>query len=550
MHRVIVILGIAGSFLLLLTLVLHAQAAPDVPLGRHCGDVGPLPGEDPDFCGCTWGEVLLHGQPVSGAVVTLTFNNRFVTGTTRLTPLEQQPYFDLTGHDLGARRRDVLTLTAYFAGQTITRTFRAWPEADGEQHIVLAFPERGIWTPWATGSYTRALVLSRDTVWAGGPEGLISINTTTSVSLVHTLPWANPAVRALAAGVDGHIWTIGPGGVAEFDGTTWYNHSVPLNGSPRAVVVNPTDGAVWVGGGDTLGSIAVYTGAWQVKGNFNAPVTALTADDDGHIWAGTWGDGVYRHNGSGGWTRYRETDGLASNWILSAVSGKGAVWFGTWPYLSGQGPRGGIARYDLETGTWRTYTTTHGLAIYALLPQAPAPVYALTVDEIGRPWAGTDDGLRFLADAEWWAAYTATHGLRTGPVMAVAAGHGTVIAASADGLERLDPDAVPGNPPIAQVVSAIPPTLSWGFTLTLTGTGYDQDESNERIVAWDWSSSLDGPLCTAAHCELPHSLFTPGIHSITLRLQDDEGIWSAPVTKTIAVEKVWQVYLPLILRNL
>jgi hypothetical protein len=548
MRRIAMTLGLACGFLLLLMLALQTHAAPAAPAGRHCGGVGPLPPGDPYYCGCTWGEVLFHGRPVPGAAVTLTYESDAVAGTTRSTSLEPAPYFDLTGHILGARRGDMLTLTAHFAGQTVVRPFRAWPGTDEEQHIALALPEQGVWSPWVTGGTTRALALAGDVVWAGGPAGVISVELTSGVSLTHTLPWAEPLVRALAVGTDGHAWAAGDGGVAEFDGSGWQVHTHPLIGTPRALAVDPASGAIWLGGGDATGSVAAYTGTWQVAGSFAAPVTALTVDEEERVWAGTWGDGVYRQDGSGGWTRYRDTDGLASDWVLATAAGGGAVWFGTYPYLSGEGPRGGIARYELAMGTWRTYTTAHGLPADTSFPQAPASIYTLALGEDGWPWAGTVDGVRFLPEGEHWFPYTTTHGLRGGPVLALAAGNGTVIAAVPAGLDRLDLGAVPGSPPTAQIVEVAPLTLTLGTTLTLSGESGDGDEGGAQIVGWDWSSSLDGPLCTSASCTLPYDLFTPGVHSITLRVQDDEGVWSAPVTEAVEVKGTQRVYLPLVLR--
>jgi hypothetical protein len=553
--------------LFLTVLVLQTWAAPVMPTGDHCIGVGPLPFDDLAFCGCTWGEVLFHGQPVPGAAITLTFGDGSVTGTTGLDALEPQPYFDLTAHNLGARRGDIVTLTAHFAGRTVTRTLRAWPESGGEQHVVLALPEQGVWSPWLTGGYTRALALDGDVAWAGGPAGVISISLSSGVSVVHTLPWADTPIRALAVslsspplgGTEGgaRVWAAGDGGIAEFDGSAWHTHTVPLAGTPRALAVDSTTGAVWVGGGDTQGSLAVYTGTWSTAGSFDAPVTALAISppalrssppmggkEGGEVWVGSWGRGVYRQDGDD-WTHYRAVDGLASDDVLAATAGGGAVWFGTAPYLSGQGPRGGIARYDLTTETWRVYTIAHGLPADAALPQAPASVYALALGEGDIPWAGTTDDVHFLAGESWWTA----GGLRPGPVMAFAPASGTIIAATASGLDRLDPAATPGAPPTAQIDAASPTTLTLGATLGLSGSGVDGDEGGGLIVAWAWASSLDGPLCTAASCELPHSLLASGIHSITLQVQDDEGLWSAPVETTVMVEKVWRVYLPLVLRQ-
>jgi hypothetical protein len=551
MQRVAAILVLTGALLLLLIAALQTEAAPEEPLGRHCGDVGPLPFNDPGFCGCTWGKVLFHGKPVPGAAITLTYGGSFVTDTTHLTPLDPEPTFDVTGHNLGAQRGDVMTLTVRFAGKTITRAFRAWPEGDGEQHVALAFEERGVWSPWVTGGYTRTLVLSGDTVWAGGSAGVVSVSLSSGVSVSHALPWPDPSVRALAVGDDGHVWAAGEGGVAEFDGAAWQTQTVPLNGTIRAVAIDSTSGAVWLGSSE--GGVAVYDGAWLQAGRFGAAVTALTVDETGLAWAATWGNGVYRQDSTGDWHRYRAADGLASDNVLAAAAGEDpmgrAVWFGTGPYLSGHGPRGGIARYDLEAESWRIYTTAHGLPADASFSQAPALFYAIAMDEAGRPWAGTTGGVRFLAEESWWAAYTATHGLRMGPIRALAPGNGTALAASRKGLDRLDVDATPGGPPVAQIDAVSPLTVTMGTTLTLRGRGADPDESGERIVAWDWSSSRDGPLCTLPACALPRDLFTLGEHTVTLRVQDDEGLWSLPVAETVTMRKAWRVCLPLVIRS-
>jgi hypothetical protein len=546
MRKVAMTLGLASALLLLLMLAVQTHAAPAAPAARHCGDAGPLPWEDPNFCGCTWGEVLFHGQPVPGAAITLTYGSGVVTDVTLLTELEPDPYFDLTARDLGAHRWDVLTLTARCTGQTISRAIRAYPGADGEQHVVLAFPERGVWSTWVTGGYTRALALDGDTVWAGGPAGVISISLSTGVSVVHTLPWPEPLVRALVVGTDGHVWAAGDSGVAEFDGSAWHTHAVPLAGTPRALAVDPFSGAIWLGGGDATGGVAVYTGTWWMVKTFNAKVTAMAVDDEGYAWAGTWEEGAYRQDGNGGWTPHLVDDGLASNNVLAAVAGDGAIWFGTSPYLSGQGPRGGIARYDLSTGTWRVYTTAHGLPADAKLSPVPGPVYALGMGEDGIPWAGTADGVWFQACGDWWAGYTTTHGLRPGAVMALVVENGTAVAAPPAGLGRLDATFTTGAAPMAQTDLVSPLQLTKGTTLTLEGRGWDRDEGGSRIVAWDWSSSPDGPLCTSVTCTLPYTLFTLGGHSISLQVQDDEGMWSSPATETIVVGR--QVFLPLVLR--
>jgi len=520
---------------------LRASAAPEV-LGKHCGDVGPLPLDDPEFCGCTWGEVYFQGQPIADATVTLTFGGRAVTGTTRSTLLEAHPYFDLTAHDLGARRGDLLTLTVTFGGEELTRTFRAWPEAGGEQQVALTFALRGIWHPWITGGYTRSLILHDGLLWAGGPAGLISVNLTNGISISQTLPWAEPGIRALAVSGTGNVWAVGAGGVAEHDGVEWRNHTLPVGGTPRVVTVKTDTGEVWIGGGDSNGYVTVYTGTWQVAGTFPAAVTTLTADSGGRVWAGTWGAGVFRKNTGEGWTQFRDSAGLTSDWVLATLANDDSVWFGTAPYLSGSGPRGGIAQYNTITGAWRVYTTTHGLPADTGFPQAPAPVYTLAFDPRGWLWAGVADGIHLLPQGDRWSPVN--HGLSPGAIRAVVVGFTEAFASGVTGIDRFSFDAELDAPPFGRIDSVTPTVLLPGETLFLRGGG--SAASGKEIVAWEWLSDVDGPLCTAAACELPHDLFTSGAHQLVFRLQDNEGGWGDGISVDLLVERGWHVFLPLV----
>ena len=86
------------------------------------------------------------------------------------------------------------------------------------------------------------------------------------------------------------------------------------------------------------------------------PVRDIFEDRDGNIWFAT-DNGVQRYDGIG-WTTYTTRDGLAHNWVRTAIQTRdGAMWFGT--------DGGGISRFDGET--WTTYTTAEGLANDSIL---------------------------------------------------------------------------------------------------------------------------------------------------------------------------------------
>ena len=548
MSRLLTFFTVAGVFGLIIWMTLRPSSIQAIPLGRHCGDVGPLPLDDPDFCGCTWGKVLFRGQPVAAAAISLAFDGQVITATTELNSLEPFPYFDLTAHDLGASRGDTFTLTAVYAGQTISQTFPAWPGSDGEQFVTLTFPETGVWEPLFTGGYTRTLAINGNTLWAGCPAGLLSVDLTNGANQPHSLPWEETAVRALAITPNNHLWAASSAAVAEWDGNDWQMHSLPFTATLRALVADPNSNTVWVGGGDAAGHVAVFNGSWQMAGEFaNAPVTALTLDSAGRIWVGTWGRGVYRQDSSGGWLNYQTTNGLPSDNVLSLAADANAIWAGTSPYLSGQGPRGGIGRYTLSTDQWRLYSLAEGLPADAGFPQAPADVYGLAVGN-DRVWAVTAQGLYVGLGERWWE-HTPLYGLPSETGRAVAVVGETAVVALTDTLYTLTPDEMVGEQPVASITDQTSTRLPPGQSLILQGEGQDNDEEEQRLVAWEWSVENCRLLCAQAACTLPYEFvqLSPGNHTLSYRVQDDEGMWSEVVVRGIVVEET-AVYLPFIVK--
>ena len=535
---------------------IYAQTKPLIPLGPHCKRGGPLPLNDPNFCGCTWGAVYYRGQPVVGANVTLQFGAQMTQTLTQKDEDETFPFYVTSGVNLGAQRADVMTATVTFASQTATQAFRALPDSTGEQQVTLVLPAQGVWTPWISGGYTRTLVMNGSTLWAGGSAGLLSIDTTSGVSTTQSIPWTDPSVVGVATAGNSHGWAIGPHSLAEFDGAQWQNRPVPFAGTLRALAVHPATGALWLGGGDNIGALAVYDGVWHSIPVVGERVTTLLVDSANNVWVGTWGGGLYRHAGdvanlNQGWTQITINEGLASNYLLSAATRDHLLWFGTRPYVTGQGYRGGISRYDLTDNTWRTYTVANGLPTDPNLHPAPASIFAMTVDAQGTPWAGTLDGVYVLATPDSWANHLATGG---DAIRALASSDNQLIVARASGrLAHYDPNVIPGNPPTAQLATVSTPRIDQSGVLVLTASAVDHDDNSSatasQILAWDWRSDRDGPLCTTAEtCRLSGAELSLGTHTISLRVQDDEGVWSQPVSTTITVTPGTESYLPLVMR--
>ncbi|MCX6047639.1 MAG: hypothetical protein NT075_21280 [Chloroflexi bacterium] len=552
-QKKIIILILAIGLLMIFDQKAHAQNELLAPLGPHCGR-GGIPLSDPTICGCTWGAVYYRGQPVAGALVTLQFSTQVTQTLTEKQDAELFPYYVTSGAALGAKRDDIMTATVEFAGQTATRAFRAQPDHEGEQQITLVLPEQGVWTPRDMVGYTRTLAINGQKLWAGGPAGLLAVNLSTGVTATQTLDWTDPAVVAVASNHD-QVWAMGSHQLAELDDGRWQNRPLPFSATLRALAVHPATSALWLGGGDNAGALAVYDGAWHPITTVNERVTTLTIDDANNVWVGTSGGGLYRHAGdvtdlNSGWTQFKVNDGLASNYILAAATRGNESWFGTLPSYEGdQNYRGGISRYNRADNSWRTYTTANGLPADPLLGQATAASFALAIDAQGTPWAGTGNGIYRLATADAWAIHEDTG---NDTVRALVANGNTLMAARARGqLDQLNPNSTSGQPPTAQIATVTAPTLLSQMALTLHATAFDQDNqaepSQSQILAWDWRSDRDGPLCTTAGtCHVAQGQLSVGVHTISLRVQDDEGSWSQPVTTQITVQAGSQVYLPFV----
>jgi hypothetical protein len=81
-------------------------------------------------------------------------------------------------------------------------------------------------------------------------------------------------------------------------------------------------------------------------------------------------------------------------------------------------------------------------------------------------------------------------------------------------------------PPTAQI-DGIDPDTAYTYVddVEFYGSAWDNDEGGASIVAYEWSSNLDGVLSQAENFSMPASSLSLGTHTITFRAQDNEGDW-------------------------
>ncbi len=192
----------------------------------------------------------------------------------------------------------------------------------------------------------------------------------------------NDWVYALQAGRDGVVWMATEGGLSRFDDDEWtsWNHDSGL-GAPYELVRDEieflTDPAEY---SEHHARQKVEMGLENVDIAYNPNyIVALLEDKKGDVWAGTWGGGLSRFDGSE-WVTYTVADGLPGNHVFMLHEDpEGVVWIGT---------SNGLARF--ENGNFKHYSTADGLFANQ--------VFAMGTAEDGSKWVGSYGGVARIAN--------------------------------------------------------------------------------------------------------------------------------------------------------
>ncbi len=104
----------------------------------------------------------------------------------------------------------------------------------------------------------------------------------------------------------------------------------------------------------------------------------------------------------------------------------------------------------------------------------------------------------------------------------------------------------PNSPPTAVIDSIRPSPSYFGAPTTFRGHGDDTDSS---ITEYAWESNIDGVLGNTA--SLTTTALSVGTHTITFKVRDNAGDWSAPVTQILVVNnnKLPQAFIDSITPN-
>ena len=286
-------------------------------------------------------------------------------------------------------------------------------------------------------SVTTMLKDRRGMLWVGTRNGL-NLYTQNRVELVHGAP--GNEIRTLAEDPQGRIWVGTNAGIGVFDGFSWEIFRIPdINVNSVQSIIVDSVGAVWAGTGflptDDLPGLDRYNGQQWERNRFleiGRTIVVMFTDSQGRIYFGTIGN---EEGGSDLWVYDgRELDNFYSvlkpssiHTILEEPSGE--IWVGT---------DTGIQIFDKQTlNLTASLTTTDGLV--------DNRVQALYRDEEDRIWIGTADGVNLFQNDRFERTLTASHGLNSNNISAIAELGGLLWFGSRDngGLSIFSPEKAP-----------------------------------------------------------------------------------------------------------
>lgn len=187
----------------------------------------------------------------------------------------------------------------------------------------------------------------------------------------------NDWVYGLAMGKNGEVWMATEGGLARFKDNKWdnWNHQDGQGAAYEMVKdqIQFTNDPANYSKHHTRQKSEMGLENVDVAYNPNY-IVALLVDDDGSVWAGTWGGGLAHFDGNS-WKNYTVNDGLPANHIFSLHKDNGRIWIGT--------SKGLAVRND--DGSFKVFTTADGL--YSDI------VFSMATANDGSSWIGSFGGV-------------------------------------------------------------------------------------------------------------------------------------------------------------
>lgn len=191
----------------------------------------------------------------------------------------------------------------------------------------------------------------------------------------------NDWVYGLAMGKNGEVWMATEGGLARFKDEKWDNWD-HQNGQGAAYELVKSQIQF---NNDPANYSKHHTRQKSEMGLENVDVAynpnyivALLVDDDGSVWAGTWGGGLAHFDGKT-WENFTVNEGLPANHIFSLHKNNEQLWVGT---------SNGLALRNKD-GSFKVFNTADGLFSNV--------VFSMATAADGSSWIGSFGGVARIA---------------------------------------------------------------------------------------------------------------------------------------------------------
>ena len=286
-------------------------------------------------------------------------------------------------------------------------------------------------------SVTAMLKDRRGRLWIGTRNGL-SYYTQNRIELVTETP--GNEVRALAEDLRDRIWVGTNAGIGIFDGVSWEVFRIPdINVNSVQSIIADSVGDVWAATGflptDDLPGLDRYDGGQWERNQFleiDRTIVVMFIDSQGRLYFGTVGNeeggsDLWVYDGRNLHNFYSLPKPFAIHTILEVPSGE--IWVGT---------DTGILIFDKQTLNLTVSLTTTDRLV-------DNRVQALYRDGDNRIWIGTADGVSLFQNGRFERTLTASDGLNSNNISAIAEVDGLLWFGSRDngGLSIFSPEKAP-----------------------------------------------------------------------------------------------------------
>jgi signal transduction histidine kinase/ligand-binding sensor domain-containing protein/CheY-like chemotaxis protein len=235
----------------------------------------------------------------------------------------------------------------------------------------------------------------------------------------------NNSVQSLLSDSRGNLWVGSLNGaiqkyIPEKDAFKTYRLEINPVNKPNLIqsIIEGPEGLIWIGTENGLCRFNPVTETWNhIRHEENNPLSlsgnniqskAVTFDQHGNLWVGTWSNGlnfiaaselskknpVVKH-----WKNIEENQNTVSNNNILAIheDKRGFIWIGTYG--------GGLNRLDPKNNQFKVYTMTDGLPNNV--------IFGILEDDEGNLWLSTSNGLsRFNYTEEIFTNFDQNDGLQ------------------------------------------------------------------------------------------------------------------------------------------